>query len=270
MTEDLRIGHPIIDTDHQRLFDIINNFNTLSVSLSNETRMHETLKALYRYGEEHFQREQKIQIDCGYPYCSTHAAEHKKLSDEIAGIATDFFIKKSKPLDRDAIKFLNQFLEDWIIRHVKKVDMTMEHYVVTTMSSGGDGGSAVERFASLDMVALVVDAGAASRDMLCRTLIRMGVTIVLEADGIVDGMKKCMGDPAPDFLVIGSGLEFQKFIGTLRSTQAAYVAALPAILAIDPADRVAEDVAAACGMQGAFLKTQTAQEISQAIRRCLA
>jgi hemerythrin-like metal-binding protein len=63
MIDDLRIGHPIIDMDHQRLFDIINDFNRHSTSLSNERMMHQTLKALHKYGEEHFLREQKIQLE---------------------------------------------------------------------------------------------------------------------------------------------------------------------------------------------------------------
>ncbi|ARJ66449.1 hypothetical protein WV31_12615 [Magnetospirillum sp. ME-1] len=266
MTDDLRIGHPIIDMDHQRLFDIINDFNRHSTSLTNERMMHQTLKALHKYGEEHFLREQKIQIEFGYPYCNGHTAEHKKLSDQIANLATDFFIKKSKRLDRDAINYLNQFLEDWIVRHVKKHDMTMQHYLVKSVPSDCDDGMTVERFRCLDMVALVIDESTKSREFIAKTLIRMGIVIVLEADSIVDGMKKSVSDPVPDFLVVSSGLEYQKFMTALRSAKKEYIAEMPAILALDPIDVGSAGLAEACGMQGSFTKVQNPKDISMAIR----
>ncbi|WP_161539619.1 bacteriohemerythrin [Paramagnetospirillum kuznetsovii] len=266
MTDDLRIGHPIIDMDHQRLLDIINDFNRLSVSLTNKRMMHQTLKALHKYGEEHFLREQKIQIEFGYPYCNGHAAEHKKLTDQIAALATDFFINKSKQLDLNAIIYLNQFLEDWIVRHVKKHDMTMQHYLVKSVPSDHDGIMAVERFRCLDMVALVIDESAKSREFIAKTLIRMGIVIVLEADSIVDGMKKAVSEPVPDFLVVSSGLEYQKFMTALRTVKKDYIAEMPTILALDPIDAGSVGLAEASSMQGSFTKVQNPRDISMAIR----
>jgi hypothetical protein len=125
---------------------------------------------------------------------------------------------------------------------------------------------AVERFRCLDMVALVIDESAKSREFITRTLIRMGIVVVLEADSIVDGMKKTVSDPVPDFLVVSSGLEYQKFMTALRSAQKEYIAEMPAILALDPNDVVSVGLAEASSMQGSFTKVQNPKDISMAIR----
>lgn len=48
-TEDLRIGHPVIDDDHKHLVEIINQFIKRSKITDKADVMHETLKALLAY-----------------------------------------------------------------------------------------------------------------------------------------------------------------------------------------------------------------------------
>jgi hypothetical protein len=94
----------------------------------------------------------------------------------------------------------------------------------------------------------------------------MGIVVVLEADSIVDGMKKTVSDPVPDFLVVSSGLEYQKFMTALRSAQKEYIAEMPAILALEPNDVVSVGLAEASSMQGSFTKVQNPKDISMAIK----
>lgn len=128
-TEDLRIGHPIIDADHKRLIEIINEFLEHSKSLDNAQLMSETLKALLKYGQEHFAREQKIQQDCRYPYHAMHVREHNMLLVQIRAMGNEYFIDKGKPLDSDAIMELNRFMQHWLINHIKKFDTNMRDWV---------------------------------------------------------------------------------------------------------------------------------------------
>lgn len=68
-TEDMRIGHLVIDADHQRLIEIINQFaeastvHTLFEGAAPSdcaTVMHQTLKSLIAYTKEHFAKEEKF------------------------------------------------------------------------------------------------------------------------------------------------------------------------------------------------------------------
>jgi hemerythrin len=129
LTDDLRIGHPVIDADHQKLIDIINEFIEHSKDANNEKIMHETLRGLFSYGRDHFAREEKIQKECMYPYHEMHAHEHNALLEQVQDIARTYFIAKSRPLNSRSISELNELLKIWLIGHVKKFDTNMREWV---------------------------------------------------------------------------------------------------------------------------------------------
>ena len=129
LTEDLRIGHPNIDQDHQRLVGIINEFLEQANAGDNSRIMHETLKSLLVYSREHFQREEKIQRECMYPYAPMHMEEHKRLISQVEDMARTYFIVKATPIDGTAIKEMNDLLKVWLVDHIKKFDTNMRDWV---------------------------------------------------------------------------------------------------------------------------------------------
>ena len=127
--EELRIGHPVIDADHQRLIEIINLFNARSENWEDDKILHETLKSLLAYGRDHFAREQKIQKECSYPECETHAAEHGILIGQVKEMAKEYFVEKLKPIDKTSIENMRDFLQHWLIDHILRYDTTMRGWV---------------------------------------------------------------------------------------------------------------------------------------------
>ena len=128
-SEDLRIGNPVIDRDHLRLIEIINEFHEGSKNHDEHTVMHETLKALLAYGRDHFAREEKIQNECMYPYTTMHHSEHQLLIRQIEGMAKTYFIRKTKPIDHESLSYINTFLHHWLVDHIKKFDTNMREWV---------------------------------------------------------------------------------------------------------------------------------------------
>lgn len=128
-SEELRIGHPVIDGDHQRLIEIINEF------LGNEGKgddaqvLNATLKSLIAYTQEHFEREIKIQKESGYPQVKMHEAEHKLLVTQIRVLAQELFVSKKRPINKAALDDVRLLLRHWLIDHIKNFDTHMRGWV---------------------------------------------------------------------------------------------------------------------------------------------
>jgi hemerythrin-like metal-binding protein len=134
-TEGLRVGHPDIDRDHQRLIGIINEFIEQAKNADNHRLMHETLKSLLMYTREHFKNEEKIQRECMYPYAKMHASEHENLIKQVEGMAKIYFIEKSQPIDNIAISRMKDLLNMWLIEHINKFDLNLRDWVVPAEST---------------------------------------------------------------------------------------------------------------------------------------
>ncbi|ARJ67975.1 putative Hemerythrin [Magnetospirillum sp. XM-1] len=267
LTDDLRIGHPIIDADHQRLIDIINEFNDHSASLNNEKLMHETLKALLSYGREHFAREEKIQRECMYPYHNMHFHEHKALLEQVQDIARTYFIAKTRPLNERSISELNEFLKTWLIGHVKKFDTNLREWVAPSNEClEPDGEQKLFRLPCSDVAALVIDDDATSRTLLVKLLSVMGASVVLEASNAIEGLQLAFSDPVPDIIITDLNMEPMdgfSVVAAVRASQKEYISCIPVIIfsATDDNDLMAKSMA--IGATGAFKKPFNPRDLSK-------
>jgi hemerythrin len=207
LTEDLRIGHPVIDADHQRLIEIINEFLEHSKTVDNAKVLHETLKSLLAYGRDHFAREERIQRDCLYPFQSGHIHEHASLLDQVRDIARTYFVAKTRPLTADSVVEVNELLKAWLIGHVKKFDTGMRDWVAPPK----DPPAFPERLAARDLAVLVIDSDPASRARLVELLTGLGVAKVMQAEDGLSGLGLVFGDPVPD--VVFCNLEMDPMDG---------------------------------------------------------
>jgi len=128
-TEDLNIGHPVIDADHRKLVDIINLFMASEGRLDERVILNNTLRLLVEYAKGHFAREEQIQREAMYPYMEMHVAEHKVLMVQLTGIVQSLFIEKSKPLDKHALSEVRGLLKCWLTDHIRKFDTNMRDWV---------------------------------------------------------------------------------------------------------------------------------------------
>ncbi|CAA7622658.1 hemerythrin domain-containing protein [Magnetospirillum sp. SS-4] len=130
LTDELRVGHAVIDQDHERLIDIINAFHEGVIAQSGNDVLHQTLKRLLEYGREHFVREQGIQRECNFPEAVHHAKEHADLLAQIKERARSYFVDKSVPVDAKALDDMSYFLNQWLMGHIAKFDLKLWDWVV--------------------------------------------------------------------------------------------------------------------------------------------
>ena len=118
----LQVGHEPIDDDHRRLFDMVNR--TID-SIEKKVTPEKNLSVFIRALESHFQREENILREIGYPRTDEHAAYHKELLARAGQIQRQY---KKGAGDRG-----NKLIEDLIslvLADILKGDLKFKSFLV--------------------------------------------------------------------------------------------------------------------------------------------
>lgn len=103
-----RLGHPEIDAQHRRLFEI--------VALADEGRpAADILRDLLAYAAEHFTAEERI-AESHNVLDDDHVLAHRDLLDRIASYRCD---------NRAMDPLVRQFLVDWVTAHIDREDRSL-------------------------------------------------------------------------------------------------------------------------------------------------
>lgn len=127
--EGLSVGHPVIDKDHQELIAIINDFERSVETEGGKESLSAILRRLHDYAVEHFKREQRLQERVGFPFATSHAAEHWQMLEMIREKGKAWFVDKSEPVSGEAADWMAGFLRHWLLEHIVKHDLAMRRYI---------------------------------------------------------------------------------------------------------------------------------------------
>lgn len=115
----------VIDTDHQNLFDAINALFDANEAGNGTQSIGAVIKALRKYVVVHFEHEEHVLEQAGYPEYDTHCATHRDFTHIIDSLAE---LYHQDPDSVDINKVID-FLGDWLTEHILKTDMDYVAYV---------------------------------------------------------------------------------------------------------------------------------------------
>lgn len=119
--EQLSVGNDVIDSDHKRLIEIINQVER-SFGAKDRSKLMLALDSLSQYSEVHFDREEKIASAVGYipvPHLhQSHGALLIKLDKIKQGIGEEW--------SESTADQLIAFLRSWLVDHLLKEDMLLK------------------------------------------------------------------------------------------------------------------------------------------------
>ena len=122
--ESLSVGIQAIDDEHQKLLSLINNLQTAVLYPTGETFERQALSELVEYTKYHFQREEELMRENGYPDFEAHKRQHEEMIEEVS----EFLGAYEK--DREAtIDELTRFLKTWLIDHIAGTDQQYAPYL---------------------------------------------------------------------------------------------------------------------------------------------
>ena len=118
--DSLKVGHPQIDRDHQRLVGLINALGKAMSEGQGQDVCGHILAELISYTKTHFAMEERLMSRHRYADAAAHHAEHARLIREVEAFQQKF-------LDGTAVLSVSllHFLMDWLGHHILKSDKAL-------------------------------------------------------------------------------------------------------------------------------------------------
>ncbi len=112
--DDYATGCEIIDNQHKKLFDIINELFTAFEGAFAESQVPRILKELEEYTIYHFSTEERLFVEKNYPLKDQHKQEHDHFIQKIRKFKLDLESGQNNLLAFDVMITL----KDWLIGHI--------------------------------------------------------------------------------------------------------------------------------------------------------
>lgn len=114
-TRELESGIPVIDTQHKRIIDFINELEDACRTGNKEETGH-VMEGLLNYTVTHFEFEEALQEKAGYPYLKAHRRIHEIFMKKVAEI------RNRASHGEDVAPALLSLLQGWLASHIKGED----------------------------------------------------------------------------------------------------------------------------------------------------
>lgn len=123
--DQLSVGSPEIDKDHQKLIDFVNQLNDAVSEAQSEKIVGKILLELIEYTRAHFAREEKLMSAAGYPDFADHCKIHQALTNKVLRFAQSYLRTPTEQVKRELI----DFLASWLVEHIIKEDRKIGSYM---------------------------------------------------------------------------------------------------------------------------------------------
>lgn len=118
-------GIEFIDQEHKRLFELAEETYQLlydEILQDKADQIIHLISELINYTRTHFFHEEAYQKKINYPYFEEHAKQHRQFEDKLLEFDLDS-IEDDCEEQNETIEELLNFLVNWLIHHIQKVDM---------------------------------------------------------------------------------------------------------------------------------------------------
>lgn len=112
------VGNPSLDTQHQKLVSVINEFHDAMKAGKGKDILGKILSDLINYTEGHFRYEEKLMEDAKFPGLFAQKTEHNKLTEQVLQFS-EAFRNNNTTVSIE----LMQFLKAWLVNHIEGMDM---------------------------------------------------------------------------------------------------------------------------------------------------
>lgn len=110
------VGNESIDEDHKRLFNLFNEFVTAVNERRGETEIQGVLNDLLEYTDYHFDREERLMRDSGFPDYKAHKSTHDTFVNELHDV------NKAMDAGGEQGAYVLSVLAEWLTGHILTVD----------------------------------------------------------------------------------------------------------------------------------------------------
>jgi hemerythrin len=146
-SSDLDTGIEVIDKQHQRIVDYLNELNSTNEGGNREATNH-VLNELVDYTLTHFAFEEELQERAAYPFLKAHKRVHEIFTKRVAEF------QRRAAAGENVTPELLSMLKIWLVNHIKGDDADYAESVMTMLGieanqgkvAGGWVGIALKKF----------------------------------------------------------------------------------------------------------------------------
>jgi hemerythrin len=131
-SSDLDTHIPVIDKQHHRIVEYINNLYDISETHDRE-EVGRVLQELVDYTLSHFAFEESMMEEAGYPFIKGHKSVHDLFTKRVGDFMTRF------KMGEDITDELLTVLKSWLINHIKSDDNDYADAVRANMAGSNVG-----------------------------------------------------------------------------------------------------------------------------------
>lgn len=125
------IGNTQIDEQHQRLFEIAGELDSLVSGPDESKRVKVILNDLKEYMLYHFDEEEAFMAEISYPAIKEHKVLHQRFINDMRSVTR-------VPLRLNMLKIqIHAFVQEWLVEHIIKEDMKIQSWAQAQKKSSG-------------------------------------------------------------------------------------------------------------------------------------
>lgn len=122
--ETFSVKNDDIDAQHQKLIEMINDMHDAMKTGKGSEAVAEIIDEMKRYTVYHFETEEKLMEEAGYPELKEHREEHQHFNKKV-----NEFCKEMKKSKAGLSMQVMSFLADWMRKHFLEVDQKYVPYI---------------------------------------------------------------------------------------------------------------------------------------------
>ncbi len=121
-----RIGLEDIDREHEQVVNLLNDLHAAWLDGATRAELKTRLQSLIDATARHFENEERIMAEGGYPGLGLHQSEHSFLSNHVGELQRDFESGVA-----ELSSSMMSYLKDWLRDHILISDKRMGEYLLT-------------------------------------------------------------------------------------------------------------------------------------------
>ncbi|MEZ4387282.1 MAG: bacteriohemerythrin [Candidatus Krumholzibacteriia bacterium] len=125
-TDELGIGVPEVDAQHQRLVELVNAFDDAATQGRGTREIGGLLTSLTDYAVEHFADEETTMRNLGYPDLDRHTRLHRQLVAKLEDLRVQYEVN-----GRRITRPMLELLRYWLLEHIRGADTAIGRYAAT-------------------------------------------------------------------------------------------------------------------------------------------
>jgi len=119
-----RLGHGLIDSEHNLLFGLITELESRVREKDGHTILADLMERLYSYAALHFSTEDRLMAETNYPEIDNHRAEHESVLVGLRRLEATF-----QSGGATAAEDTLQFMMLWVTNHIPNSDRKLADHL---------------------------------------------------------------------------------------------------------------------------------------------